>query len=90
MLKAGSKRRRTKVEIEEEEKAKVAKELEMAAQLAKVSILEQQNKELSEKANQGSAASMLMSQLIEAGLMKQEAENTFTIHGSHGDKSFNI
>ena len=36
----------------------------------------------------GKAASNLMSQFINAGLVQQTSDDSFIIHGSHGDRDF--
>ena len=43
---------------------------------------------LREQQEMGKVASSLMSQFINAGLVKQNADDEFIIHGSQGDQQF--
>ena len=89
MLKAGSKRRRTKAQIQYEREAEAVKKQNIQDKLdtiplyaERVSVLERENEE-------SKAATNLLQQFIEAGLVHQTDENKFVVHGSHGDREFN-
>ena len=88
MLQAGSKRRRTKKQIEAEKQAEVLKRQQTEAKVTnynamqmKVSMLEQER----EKAN---AAADLVQQFIDAGFAKQGSDGHFTIPGASETKKF--
>ena len=88
MLKAGSKRRRTKAEIQADRDTEIVKRQNIQDRLdtiplyvERVSILERENEE-------SKAATNLLQQFIDAGLVQQTGDNAFVVHGSHGDREF--
>ena len=88
LLKAGSKRRRTKAQIKADKEAEAKQEAEAQARIARIAKLESDLNALETQANQGKAAADLMSQFINAGLVQQTSDDKFLVHGSHGDRSF--
>ena len=88
MLKAGSKRRRTKQEIEDQEKAKLDHENDVRSKFARLDQLEQQMAQVQQEADHNKGAAMLMSDLVNAGVIKQKAENSYVVHGHNGELNF--
>ena len=88
MLQTGSKRKRTKQQIEDEKQANFIKEQQIAAKLDNYEILQQKVQMMEQEAQSGKLAANLMTQLIHAGLIEQSAEDEFTVHGSQGDQQF--
>ena len=88
MLKQSSKRRRTQKQIAAEKEAAVAKDLQIQAQMAQFEALQMKINMLEEQQKNGQAAANLMSQFMEAGLVKQGDDGDFVVHGSHGDRQF--
>ena len=70
MLKAGSKRRRTKMQIEEDKLVELQKENAIRAMLAKVDELQAQKVQAEQIAQSNKDAAQLMSDLINAGIVK--------------------
>ena len=79
MLKAGSKRRRTKQEIENEEQAKLDHENDVRSKMARLDQLEQQMAQVQQQADENRGAAVLMSDLVNAGVIKQKAENSYVV-----------
>jgi len=88
MLKAGSKRRRTKQEIEDEEKAKLDHENDVRSKMARLDQLEQQMAQVQQQADENRGAAVLMSDLVNAGVIKQKAANSYVVHGHNGELNF--
>jgi hypothetical protein len=88
MLKVGSKRRRTKAQIMAEKEEEEKQNAEQVIKLASVNQLEDRINQLENQVQNGKAASSLMSQFINAGLVQQTSDDSFIIHGSHGDRDF--
>ena len=70
MLKTESKRRRTKQQIEEDKQAEVAKENAMRTHMAQVQELQAQKEQAEHAAATNRGAAQLMSDLINAGIVK--------------------
>ena len=88
MLKAGSKRRRTKQEIEDQEKAKLDQENEVRSKFARLEQLEQQMAQVQQQADDNHGAAVLMGDLVNAGIIKQKAANSYVVHGHNGELNF--
>ena len=87
MLKAGSKRRRTKRQIEADNKEELAKENEYRSKVARLEMIEQQLQATEEKARNNRQAADLVSDMINAGVIQQEDENSFVVaHGGSKTK----
>ena len=74
MLKTASKRRRTKQQIEEDEQAALEKENQIRTQLARVQELQAQKEQMQDAAATNRGAATLISDLINAGIVKQVGE----------------
>ena len=81
MLKAGSKRRRTKREIEEEEQEKLAKENEYRTKMARLDMIEQELLVAQQNAEQNQQAAQLINDMIQAGVVQQQEDNTIVVNG---------
>ena len=88
MLKAGSKRRRTKRQIEADEAAELAKENEYRSKMARLDMVEQQLAAAEDQARINRQAASLVSDMINAGVIKQEDENTFVVANQDQEQRF--
>ena len=93
MLKVGSKRRRTRKQIEKDEEAKLAEEnANRAARVQQVeNELEQTQQaalELQQQAAVNKDASILLSDLVNAGVVKQKGPSSFVVQGAQGELNF--
>ena len=66
-MQVGSKRRRTKRQIQEDKEEAIRREEETVASMAELADLRARMKDLEEQANQGKTAASLLSQMIMAG-----------------------
>ena len=85
MLKTESKRRRTKQQIEEDKLEEVQKENEMRAKLAAIQQLQAEKEQMQQIAQSNSDAANLMSNLINAGILKQISDSSFMALGPKGE-----
>ena len=90
MLKAGSKRRRTKRQIEADNEAEVAKENEYRSKVARLEMVEQQLLATEEQARVNRQAADLVSDMINAGVIQQESENTFVVANINQEQRFDV
>ena len=88
MLKAESKRRRTKKQIQADEQAALDEENRVRSERARLIQLEQemqlaqqQANELQEQAARNRDAAVLMGDLVNAGVVKQKSDNSFVVQG---------
>ena len=88
MLKVGSKRRWIKQEVKDDEKAKLDRENEIRTKFAQLDQLQQQMAQMQQQANDNRAAAVLMSDLVNAGVVKQKAEHSFVVQGPNGELNF--
>ena len=89
MMKDESKRKRTKKQIKDDEEAKLAEENANRARAAKIEELEYQLQQAQHDKGIGQDAAVLVSDLINAGVLKQNAQNQFSAIGPNGEKHFN-
>ena len=85
MLKTGSKRRRTKAQIEEEKTEELQKENAIQMKLAMVEQLQAQREQAEQAAQNNRDAAVLMSDLINAGIVKQVNDTSFMALGPKGE-----
>ena len=90
MLKAGSKRRRTKRQIEADNEEELAKENEYRSKVARLEIVEQQLLASEEQARVNRQAADLVSDMINAGVIQQESENTFVVANNNQEQRFDV
>ena len=88
MLKVGSKRRRTKQEVATDSQVQLDRENEIRTKFAQLDQLQQQMEQMQQQANDNRAAAVLMSDLVNAGVVKQKAENSFVVQGPDGELNF--
>ena len=88
MLKVGSKRRRTKQEVKDDDQVKLDRENEIRTKFAQLDQLQQQMEQMQQQASENRAAAVLMSDLVNAGVVKQKAENSFVVQGPDGELNF--
>ena len=88
MMKDESKRRRTKKQIKDDEEAKLEEEHANRARAAKIEELEYQLQQAQHEADYNKGAAVLMSDLVNAGVIKQKAENSYVVHGHNGELNF--
>ena len=85
MLKTESKRRRTKQQIEEDKLEELQKENEMRAKLAAIQQLQAEKEQMQQIAQSNRDAAHLMSDLINAGILKQVSDSSFMALGPKGE-----
>ena len=79
MLKISSKRRRTLAQIKADKDAKAKQEAETAAKLAQFDAMSQRLSELESDNKVGNDAASLMNQFINAGLVRQEPDESWVV-----------
>ena len=95
MLKAGSKRRRTKAEIAESNQAEFEKDNVLRAKIARLNEVEHQleaqqvaldnsQRQLQENEN----AAVLVNDLMKAGIVRQESDHAFVANNAEGERRF--
>ena len=81
MLKVGSKRRRTKKEIEEENERQLEKENEYRTKMARLDMIEQELLASQQEAQQNQQAAQLINDMIQAGVVQKQEDNTIVVGG---------
>ena len=88
MLKMTSKRRRTLTQIKAEKLAKEQEAAETQAKLAQFDAMQAQLEQMRQDLETGKAATSLMSQFINAGVVQQTAEDEFVVNSSPTESKF--
>ena len=88
MLQAGSKRRRTKKQIEEEKQEEILKRQQIEAKVANFDALQAKVAMLEENQRQGQAAADLVKQFLDAGVVEQDEDGGFAIAGDGNNRRF--
>ena len=88
MMKDGSKRKRTKKQIKDDEQAKLDEENANRARAAKIEEQEYQLQLAEHEADNNKGAAVLMSDLVNASIIKQKAENSYVVQGREGELNF--
>ena len=88
MLKISSKRRRTQAQIKADKEAAEQKEVDAQNQQVQILQLQQELTQLRQDHETGKVAANLMNQFIENGLVQHNGDDSFVVHGSHGDREF--
>ena len=90
MLKAGSKRRRTKAQIIDDEQSKLAEENMIRAKMARLDEVEhqlaQQEQQVGEISNH--AAAVILNDLMKAKVVHRESDNVFVAQNAEGERRF--
>ena len=87
-MQSGSKRRRTKRQIEEDKEDAIRREEETVASMAELAELRARVHGLEEQAAQGTTAASLLSQMIMAGHVVQDSEDSVIVHSATGQHRF--
>ena len=90
LMQAGSKRRRTKKQIEEDKEEEIRKEQETRTGLAELAALRARVQGLEQQANQGKFASSLLSQMVSAGHIQQDSEDSVVLNAANGQHRFGV
>ena len=90
MMKAGSKRRRTKRQIEEEKQEELAKENEYRSKMARLDMVELELQSAQDQVRVNRQAANLVSDMINAGVIQQEDENTFVFANNNQEQRFDV
>ena len=88
MLKTGSKRRRTKMEIIQDKEQEIAKENEYRTKMARLEQVESELLAVTQQAEVNKQAAVLVSDLINKGIVQQQADNTFVALSQEGPQRF--
>ena len=88
MLKASSKRRRTKAEVKADTKAELDRENEIRTKFARLEQVEMQQAHTEHQANVNKVAAVLMCDLVNAGVVKQTDQSSFVVQGREGELNF--
>ena len=79
MLKAGSKKRRTKAQVQQDKLDELAKDNELRTKSAQADMLEAEMAAMVQQMEVQKKAAFLMSDMINAKLVHQEDENTIVV-----------
>ena len=79
MMKVGPKQRRTKAEVEQQKQENFQREEEIKTKMARLDQVEAELKVMEEAAQSNKGAAILMSQMINAGVVKQDDESTIFV-----------
>ena len=90
MLKVGSKRRRTKREIEEEKEDEAVKQQKLESDMRELANLRGRVQQAEQQADSNKAAAELMSQMIVAGHLHQDANDQVVLNGEEGVQRFGV
>ena len=88
MLKIGSKRRRTRQEIEEDKQNELEKENEFRSNQARITELEAQLAQMEQQAEHNRSAAVLVNDLMKGGVVKQKGGSSFVADGVDGPVHF--
>ena len=87
-MKPGSKRRRTKQEIADEERASIIEHQRSKAKLEQYDALQAKVEMMEHNSKDGQAALDLIDQLLKTGFVTQDDEGSFVVPGINGEKKF--
>ena len=88
MLQAGSKRRRTKKQIEEDRQEEILKRQQTEAKMANYDALQAKVAMLEENQRHGQAAADLVKQFLDAGVVQQDDDGGFAVAGDGNNRKF--
>ena len=87
-MKASSKRRRTKAELKRAAQEELEQENTTRAKFARLSQVEHQLEEASQQAAVNHDAAVLMSDLVNAGVIEEKGPGSFIVNGAQGKIEF--
>lgn len=90
LMKVGSKRRRTKAQIEEDKEEEIRKQDQAEADREELEALRSRVGMLEYEAGQGKVASQFLSQMINEGHVQQDTEHSIILHAAAGQHRFGI
>ena len=90
MLNLGSKRRRTTKQIKAEKQAAAEKDRLINEKLAMFDQIQSRIQQLEKEDGTKEAAKHLLSQMIDAGLVKQTENNSILVNGANGQQEFKL
>ena len=90
MLKKESKRRRTRAEIEEEKQEETLKRQKLAEDMQELQSLRGRMREAEQQAMNNKGAAELLSQMINAGHVRQDSQNTIILNAQNGEHRFGV
>ena len=95
MLKAGSKRRRTKAEIADSQQADLEKENSLRAKMARLDEVEHQLaaqeaqlQQAQQELQENEGAAQLVNDLMKAGIVRRESDHAFVANNADGERRF--
>ena len=88
LLKAGSKRRRTRQQIQDEKEAEEREKLRSKAKLDQYDALQAKVKTMKSEKSDGDAALDLLKQFVSTGFVTQDEDGNFTLPGVSGERKF--
>ena len=72
----------------DDKQAKLDREEEIQNKFARLEEMQRQLDQMEERAERNRGAAVLMSDLVNAGVVKQSAENSFVVQGPDGELKF--
>lgn len=88
LLQTGSKRRRTKAQIEAEKEEAMVKEQSTQAKLAQYHILQEKVRIMEEDRAHGQMASSLMTQFIDSGAIQTDGQGNYKVQNLDEEQTF--
>ena len=88
LLQSGSKRRRTKAQIEAEKEEAMVKEQSIQAKLAQYDILQEKVRIMEQDHASGQMAASLMTQFIDSGAIQTDGQGNYKVQNQDEEQSF--
>ena len=90
MLKVGTKRRRTVKQIRAEKEAQAEKDRILNEKLAMFDRMQEEVEQLKQQDRDREAASILLSKMINAGLVQQKDNNSILVNSQNGQQEIRL
>ena len=87
-MKVGSKRRRTKAQIQADEQEVLKNEMETQQKFEELEMLRQRIGQLEQQADTGKAASNILSKMIASGVAAQDEDSNVIVNAVGGNQKF--
>ena len=87
-MKVGSKRRRTKAQIQADEQEVLRNEMETQQKFEELEMLRQRIGQLEQQADTGKAASNILSKMIASGVAAQDEDSNVIVNAVGGNQKF--